>query len=226
MSAFAFHSIATQFRDRYLHPLQFHGKRSVEDRLSALENPARTPSRRPGPKGSPAPTQAPSSTPSGDVQKVGKSFSRSADTWQAKHSAAASDLLHTFNARMDSIQAQSKPSGGAWEDFHNAFNRPSTHTSAPMAAPHPSQVQDLREFDKPYSAPAKPSAPAPAAPKAPQRAVQKGLFGPSQVRAPQQFGLAASEGPKAVKPKSTAARKPRVTQPGLFPASAVKPLKK
>jgi hypothetical protein len=225
MSAFAFHSIATQFRDRYLQPLQFPGRRSVESRLSALENPARTPSRPQRQQSAPAPTQKPAATPKSDVQKVGQTFGRSTASWQTKHTAAASDLLHTFNARMDSIQAQTKPSGGAWEDFHNAFNRPSTHTPAPMAAPHPSQVQDLSEFDKPHTAPAKPSTPAPAAPK--QRAVQKGLFGPSQVRAPQQFGLAASEGPRTAKPKAaTTARKPRVTQPGLFPQSAVKTPKK
>jgi hypothetical protein len=38
MSANVFHAIATQFRARYLHPLQFPGShRTVEDRVSALE---------------------------------------------------------------------------------------------------------------------------------------------------------------------------------------------
>jgi hypothetical protein len=206
MSAQAFHAIATQFRDRYLHPLQFRRSNTIEDRVGALENarqkqgtpevPAHGPL---GQENTPAAAQQHLHT---EVQRVGEDHRSDLDAWHAKHSGAASDLLHTFNSRMGEVQAQSKPSGGAWDDFHAAFNRPS---STPVKSA--------------------PQTPPPAA--KPQRVVQAGLFGPSQVRAPQQFGLAATEGPRPQgKPTMTAPRGPRVTQPGLFPKSAVKRVKK
>jgi hypothetical protein len=112
-------------------------------------------------------------------------------------------LLHTFNARMTDIQAQTKPSGGAWDDFHAAFG---THASAPVR-------------------PASKTPPEPT--PAPARTAQLGMFPKSQVSSPQQFGLAATEGPRPQRnAASPATRKPRVTQPGLFPKSAVSPKKR
>jgi hypothetical protein len=227
MSGSVFHSIATQIRDRYLQPLQFPGsRRSVEQRVSDLENakngqqPAnsRIKIRVKGQGQQSAPAEDSSMHARvmsregiangiknhADIQRVREDHSSSLDAWHAQHSSAASDLLHTFNARMNGIQAQSKPSGGAWDDFHAAFG---TH-----AATSGTPVQSA------------PQTPPPAA--KPQRVVQAGLFGPSQVRSPQQFGMAASPGPRQ-KPAvgAPAAKKPRVTQPGLFPKSAVQPPK-
>lgn len=210
MSASVFNSIATQFRARYLQPLQFPGShRSVEDRVSDLENakngqqPANSRVkirvRGQGTQAAPQPEASPAARE--EIKRVGEDHRSDLDSWHGEHSGAASDLLHTFNARMDNVQAQSKPSGGAWDDFHNAFNRPS---SAPVQSA--------------------PQTPPPAA--KPQRVVQAGLFGPSQVRAPQQFGLAATAGPAPKGKQAPAAKKPRVTQPGLFPKSAVQPPKK
>jgi hypothetical protein len=218
MSGSVFHSIATQFRDRYLQPLQFPGsRRTVEDRVSDLENSrnvaqpssGRTKSRAKGQTSPAARVMSREGIANGiknhaDIQRVREDHSSSLDAWHAQHSSAASDLLHTFNARMNGIQAQSKPSGGAWDDFHAAFG---THAST--------SVQSA------------PQTPPPAA--KPQRVVQAGLFGPSQVapvRSPQQFGLAATAGPRQKGAGGApAAKKPRVTQPGLFPKSAVQPPK-
>jgi hypothetical protein len=217
MSASVFHAIATQFRARYLNPLQFPGShRSVEDRVSDLENghagpansrKARTPAAQPEDTSSHArvmtnqhlKNQAQNGA---DIQRIREDHSSNLDAWHAEHSGAASDLLHTFNARMTDIQAQTKPSGGAWDDFHAAFG---THASAPVR-------------------PASKTPPEPT--PAPARTAQLGMFPKSQVSSPQQFGLAATEGPRPQRnAASPATRKPRVTQPGLFPKSAVSPKK-
>jgi hypothetical protein len=215
MSGSVFHSIATQFRDRYLQPLQFPGsRRSVEDRVSDLENSrnvaqpssGRTKSRA---KGQASPASKPTASPAAreEIKRVGEDHASSLDAWHAEHSGAASDLLHTFNARMNGVQAQSKPSGGAWDDFHAAFGTHASRASTPVQSA--------------------PQTPPPAA--KPQRVIQAGLFGPSQVapvRSPQQFGLAATAGPRQKGAGGApAAKKPRVTQPGLFPKSAVQPPK-
>jgi hypothetical protein len=239
MSAQAFHAIATQFRDRYLHPLQFRRGNTIEDRVGALEH-ARQKQGTPevpahGPLGQENTPPAATQHLHTEVQRVGEDHRSDLDAWHAKHSSAASDLLHTFNSRMGEVQAQSKPSGGAWDDFHAAFgSKPHAATPAPSSPGVYNQDDDkgwtsrVGAFQpsgkKTPDAPLKRSSTPQTPPAAkPQRVVQAGLFGPSQVRAPQQFGLAATEGPRPQgKPTMTAPRGPRVTQPGLFPKSAVK----
>jgi hypothetical protein len=188
MSAAAFHAIATQFSARYLHPLQFRRGNTVEDRVGALENarqkqgtpevPAHGPL---GQENTPAAAQQHLHT---EVQRVGEDHRSDLDAWHAKHSGAASDLLHTFNSRMNNVQAQTQPSGGAWDDFHAAFG---THAST--------SVQSA------------PQTPPPAA--KPQRFEQHGLFGPSQVASTQQFGLAAAPGPRPKAGQVPAAKQAR-----------------
>jgi hypothetical protein len=212
MSATVFHAIATQFKARYLNPLQFPGShRTVEDRVSDLENarngqqPAnpRIKIRTRGQANQAAPQAQASAQDNADIKRVREDHSSNLDAWHAEHSGAASDLLHTFNARMNDVQAQTKPSSsGGWGAFNDSFSRP---VSAPV-----------------QSASKTPPEPTPA----PARTAQMGMFPKSQVRSQQQFTLAATEGPR---PQSNAApsavRKPRVTQPGLFPKSAVQPPK-
>ncbi|MER5754348.1 hypothetical protein [Streptomyces sp. NPDC002088] len=208
MSASVFHSIATQIRARYLNPLQFPGSnRSVDQRLKDLENAknGQQPSNsrikiRTRGEGTPS---APQASPAAreEVKRVGEDHRSNLDAWHAQHSGAASDLLHTFNARMNDVQAQTKPStSGGWAAFNDSFSRPA---SAPVqSASH---------------------TPPPPAPK-PQRVVQAGLFPPvAKVTSADQFGLAAVSAPKSSGPAP--ARKARVIQPGLFPKSAVQPPK-
>jgi hypothetical protein len=216
MSVEGIHAITSKFKERWLSPLQFPGSnRTVDERLDDLESGrsgqrsgnSRMKIRVKGQKSqAPAPQASPAARE--EIKRVGEDHTSSLDNWHAQHSTAASDLLHTFNQRMDSIQSQKKPSeSGGWAAYNDTFGSGAKSTATPSA---------------PAAKPLNTSA-APAAPK-PQRAVQPGLFGPSQVapvRSPQQFGLAAKAAPSKATP--TATRKPRVTQPGLFPKSAVKP---
>jgi hypothetical protein len=255
MSVEGIHAITSKFKERWLSPLQFPGShRSTEQRLTDLENarngqqPANSrikirvkgqKSQAPAPQASPAARE--------EIKRVGEDHSSSLDNWHAQHSTAGTDLLHTFNQRMDAIQAQKKPSeSGGWAAYNETFGSGAKSTASPSPAPggeaqwrDHGQGHQIRTYPtsnadgsrgprkiavqpKPESAPLNTSA-APAAPK-PQRVTQPGLFGPSAVapvRSPQQFGLAAKAAPAKSGP--TAPRKPRVTQPGLFPKSAVKP---
>ncbi|MFE9525178.1 hypothetical protein [Streptomyces sp. NPDC006631] len=215
MSNTVFHAIATGFRTRYLQPLQFPGShRTVEDRVSDLEN-ARNGQQPANPRikirtrgqAKPAAPQDTSMSREGlrsttqngaDIQRIREDHSSNLDAWHAEHSGAASDLLHTFNSRMNEAQSQTKPSAsGGWAAFNDTFARPAT--------------QPLPQADK------TPPQPTPA----PTRTAQMGMFPKSQVRSQQQFGLAATEGPRPQGGSAPAPRQPRVTQPGLFPKSAV-----
>lgn len=223
MSNTVFHAIATGFRTRYLQPLQFPGShRTVEDRVSDLEN-ARNGQQPANPRikirtrGQKA--QQPQDTSmnarvmsreglknnaqnGADIQRIREDHSSNLDAWHAEHSSAASDLLHTFNSRMNEAQSQTKPStSGGWAAFNDTFARPAT--------------QPLPQADK------TPPQPTPA----PTRTAQMGMFPKSQVRSQQQFTLAATEGPRPQGGSTPASRPARVTQPGLFPKSAVSPKK-
>jgi hypothetical protein len=244
MSGSVFHSIATQFRDRYLQPLQFPGsRRTVEDRVSDLEN-ARNgvqPSNsrikvRAKAQDSPAEPKPGTdahfdhvmarsadalkrtSYAEGNVEDAAHAMrmKRSGDILQnirntsAEHRAAAplpeerhADAMARTSATLDRIR-------GAQTSHNEAF-----HTQA-RATAAPAQTGPLHTSATPVAA-------------KPQRVTQPGLFGPSQVapvRSQQQFGLAATAGPRQ-KPAAgaPAAKKARVTQPGLFPKSAVQPPK-
>jgi hypothetical protein len=62
--------------------------------------------------------------------------------------------------------------------------------------------------------------PAPRPTPSPSRVAQipiPGMPGPSALRAPQQFGLAATSAPPSRTQQAPAAKRPRVVQPGLFP---------
>lgn len=236
MSVEGIHAITSKFKERWLNPLQFPGShRSVDQRLSDLENakqgqqPANSrikirvkgqKSKAAAPQASDTSSHARVMTREGiknglqnqaDLQRVREDHSSDLDGWHAEHSQAATDLLHTFNQRMNSAQAQRTPStSGGWGAFNDTFRSTARSTSVPTPGAQPSA---------PLNTPA-----APAARPKPQRVTQPGLFGPSQVapvRSQQQFGQAAKAAPSKSGP--TPARKPRVTQPGLFPKSAVKP---
>jgi hypothetical protein len=221
MSVKGINEITSRFKERWLSPLQFPGShRSVEQRLTDLESgksgqKPSSPRAKTRVKGQKSQAPAPQASPAvrEEVKRVGEDHASDSYAWHAEHSGAASDLLHTFNQRMDSIQAQKKPSqSGGWAAYNDTFGSGAKSTASPAA---------------PAAAPLNTPA-APAAPK-PQRVTQPGLFGPSQVapvRSPQQFGLAAKSKPlntQAAPGGPSAPRKPRVTQPGLFPKSAVKP---
>ncbi|MFF1701270.1 hypothetical protein [Streptomyces sp. NPDC058252] len=208
------YAVAGHFKERYLHPLQFPSNKPAKTgaEASAGKNARQAPkagtdehfdhvmARSGDLLARTDPHRGRMDALRAEAHRVHEDHASDSYGWHAEHSSAATDLLHTFNSRMGEIQAQTKPStSGGWAAYNDTFG------------PKP-------------SAPA-PAAPAPAAPK-PQRVVQPGLFGPSQVapvRSPQQFGLAASaEGPKKGSAPKPPQRRPRVTQPGLFPKSAVK----
>jgi hypothetical protein len=219
MSATVFHSIATQFKARYLNPLQFPGSnRSVEDRVSDLEN-ARNGQQPANPRikirtrGQGQQAAQPTASPAAreEIKRVGEDHQSDLDNWHAQHSGAASDLLHTFNARMNGIQAQSKPSGGAWDDFHAAFGS-KPHSGDPSAredgwTDHEGrpgwQFKPLGNYtdgrpqheQKGFSRPKPGSAPAPTASK-PQAPVQETFAVPGAATNPQQFARAATPAPK------------------------------
>lgn len=234
MFADAYHAFASHFASR-LNPLQFRSRNSIEDRVSALERPR---SAAPSPS---APSEVAGHSPAAQahtpphvqefmpqresVRKVGEDFHAANATAHAQDVGAASDLLHTFNQRMDAVQAQTKPSGGAWDDFHNAFNRPS------VPSPQPTRQQRNRGASPGTSAPriqdpriayaAAPRTPAAAQQhSAPQhspggvgRGVQRGLFPPAQ-SGPRVKAAPKRSEPKAVDPRTQ-------TGEGLFPKSAV-----
>jgi hypothetical protein len=275
MSAQAFHAIATQFRDRYLHPLQFRRGNTIEDRVGALENsragqgtPEVAAHGRLGQENTPAAvqphlhtdehfdqvmarsadllerTKRPQSTTWGEQmgQRLGEKHDRVEAADHARVMKRSGDILQNIR----NTAAEHRAAAPLPEERHadnmsrsgellnriresQARNGPATPTPS-ASTPKPSSpglynqdedrgwVSQVGHFDA--SAPG--GVRKPAAPK-PQRVVQAGLFGPSQVRAPQQFGLAATQGPRPQgKPTMTAPRGPRVTQPGLFPKSAVK----
>lgn len=195
-----YHAIASQFASR-LHPLQFRGGSSIEDRVGALERGSRS---RATPQASRTAAPGPAAAPRESVRRVGEEFHASNEAARANDHAAASDLLHTFNQRMDSIQGQARPSGGAWEDFHNAFNRPSAAApslptpSAPVA--QPSREQRNRGGAPQHS------------PGGVGPGVQRGLFPPSQ--AGPRVKVPARPEPKEIDPRTQKGA-------GLFPKSAV-----
>jgi hypothetical protein len=211
MSAQAFHAIATQFRDRYLHPLQFRRSNTIEDRVGALENSRRGQD-----------TSLHTEPKPGTDEHFDHVMARSAEALKRTSYAAGNVEEATHAQRM-------KRSGDILQNIRN------TAAEHRAAAPLPEErhadsmsrtgelLDSIRRTQAVSDAHAPGTVPAPRPTPAPQRVVQAGLFGPSQVRAPQQFGLAATEGPRPQgKPTMSAPRGPRVTQPGLFPKSAVK----
>lgn len=200
MNVQAFSAIATHFRSRYLHPLQFPGAKKTA--------PARSTPQRP--KGSAAPAAAGRKAPQRamdrkvdqarqDLARVGEDHKSDMDAWHAEHSGAATDLLHTFNARMTDIQAQKKPStSGGWAAYNDTFGphaKPSTPAAPTPAAPvHNDQQFNQKNYGLAATAAPRPQrvyhAPEPQAhtdhPLAPPqpsaggigRGVQRGLFSP------------------------------------------------
>jgi hypothetical protein len=261
MSVEGIHAITSKFKERWLSPLQFPGShRSVDQRLDDLENAKQ--GQQPANsrikirvKGQKSKAAAPQASPAAreEIKRVGEDHVSDSYGWHAEHSTAATDLLHTFNQRMNSIQAQQKPSAsGGWAAYNDTFGAGAHSTASPSPAPggqaewrdhgqghqirtyptyNPDGSRGARKIGirpKPEGASAAPAAPlntsaAPAA-KKPQRVTQPGLFGPSQV-APVRSQQQFGQAAKAAPSKGgpTPARKPRVTQPGLFPKSAVKP---
>jgi hypothetical protein len=240
MSAQGIHNITARFKERWLSPLQFPGShRTTEQRLTDLENarhgqqPANPrikirakgqKTQTPSPQTSaPAPQTFPAAH--AEIKRVGEDHSSSLGNWHAQHSSAASDLLHTFNSRMDEVQGQSKPStSGGWAAYNDTFSRPSSTPApaAPKAQPTAAApVKSPQQFERKNYAPAATAAPRPqreySAPTptppvvqaAPQhsaggvgRGVQRGLFSPKDAgpkvkatRQPQQKTVAPGAGP-------------------------------
>jgi hypothetical protein len=219
MSVEGIHAITSKFKERWLSPLQFPGShRSVEQRLDDLESTkqgqqsanSRTKTRVKGQKRqAPAPQASPAARE--EIKRVGEDHVSDSYAWHAQHSTAATDLLHTFNQRMDAIQAQKKPSeSGGWAAYNDTFGAGAKSTASPSPAPggqaewrdhgqgHQIRTYPTHNADgsrgprkigirpKPSSGPAAPAAAplntsAASAAPKPQRVVQPGLFGPSQV---------------------------------------------
>jgi hypothetical protein len=144
MSVDGIHAITSKFKERWLSPLQFPGAhRSVEQRLDDLENakqgqqPANSrikirvkgqKSQAPAPQASPAARE--------EIKRVGEDHVSDSYGWHAQHSTAGTDLLHTFNQRMDAIQAQKKPSeSGGWAAYNDTFGAGAKSTASPSPAP-------------------------------------------------------------------------------------------
>lgn len=221
MSATVFHAIATQFKARYLSPLQFHDShRSVEDRVSDLEN-GRTGQQ----------TQS-TSTPLHTDEHFDKVMARSADllerTKRPQSTSWGEDMGQRLGAKHDRVEEAEHASRMRRNDHFlaNVRNTAAEHDVAHLA-PSGALLDNIRQSQAVSDASAPGPVPAPRPTTAPARTSQIGMFPKSQVRQPQQFTLAATEGPRPQRNTGApAAPKPRVTQPGLFPKSAVQQPKK
>jgi truncated hemoglobin YjbI len=231
MSAAAFHAIATQFSARYLHPLQFRRDNTIEDRVGALENSRRG-------QDTPAAQQRLHTEPKpGTDEHFDRVMARSAEALKRTSYAAgnAEEAAHAQRMKRsgDILQnirntaAEHRAAAPLPEEKHADTMARTSDTLDRIRSTAASHNEAFHAQAKATASPVQsaPQTPPPAA--KPQRIVQAGLFGPSQVRAPQQFGLAATQGPRPQgKQIMTSPRGPRVTQPGLFPKSAVKRVKK
>jgi hypothetical protein len=222
MSATVFHAIATQFKARYLNPLQFPGSnRSVEDRVSDLEN-ARTGRQ----------TQS-TSTPLHTDEHFDKVMARSADllerTKRPQSTSWGEEMGQRLGAKHDRVEAADHArllhrSGDILQNIRNtaAEHRAAAPLPEERHADNMSRTGEALDRIRATQASLGPSTPPPA-PRptaAPARTAQIGMFPKSEVRQPQQFTLAATEGPRPQRSAGApAAPKPRVTRPKLFQPS-------
>jgi hypothetical protein len=195
MSAKVFQAIATQFRDRYLHPLQFNGShRSVEDRVSDLE------------RGAGGAQRLHTQPQPGTDAHFDHVMARSADALK-RTSYAAGNVEEAAHAQ------RMKRSGDILQNIRNTAAEHREWSPLPEEKHADNMSRSGELLNRIRESQAKigplPDRPAPQPTAAPQRTQQLDLFPKAKVASPQQFGLAATEGPRPKRnaPTQRAARK-------------------